>query len=239
MTNYINSITLEDGSTYNIGPFKIDDSSNIVYHDYSAPSSVSSNVIIGSPVLPNSSIHNNIIIGNPSIEGAVSDTILIGNSNFTIKVTSSSATVNNILGVSGAVGGGYVHAGPLALYYQVVNEPCVVYTGLSPATIYAAGIVSFDNGTVATVCGGVYVYPCDIDLLCISGPWYSEIEGSYCYNIFPVDGIRFGFCQVESSSVSFKCADYTLDPYAHDPTGNLASCNITIYTYADIVSRFM
>ena len=148
MTNYINSITLEDGSTYNVGPLKIDDYDNIVRYDNNLSSKFSSNTIIGSEsisyhyLLDNSSIYSNIIIGDPNVEVQhPTSNIVVGHSDTYVHTFSDSSERGVILKTGNASIGvttSSLWLGPLGMEHIALSAPG--YIGFQcPIDVYAVG----------------------------------------------------------------------------------------------------
>ena len=148
MTNYINSITLEDGSTYNVGPLKIDDYGNIVKYDNNLSSKFNSNTIIGSDsisyhyLLNNSSIHDNIIIGDPNVElQHPTSNIVVGHSDTYVHTFSDSSERGVILKTGNAsvgVTNEGLWLGPLSI--DRITRSTSGYIGFrGPMDIYAVG----------------------------------------------------------------------------------------------------
>jgi len=105
MTNYINTITLEDGGTYPIGPYYIDDYGNTVQRGVTLQSNLQNNVVLAGSLEyhdihnPNSSATNMIVITTDSspvnADKFSTGNIRIGNSDFKIGIDYNKGYITN------------------------------------------------------------------------------------------------------------------------------------------------
>lgn len=173
MTNYINSITVEN-VTYPIGPFWIDNSNNIVNRDTVLSDTFSSNIIICHShdhySLDSVVRQSNIIVGDPSLNSEFSlvSNVIVGHENAHIAIGSSVDVPYVHLSAGGAFIG--IEAGSTRISNQLVGKAeltigpitvtrlpslpgsSIVTDGnIGPLNIYAFGSCTYSNASYQIV----------------------------------------------------------------------------------------
>lgn len=245
MTNYINSITLEDGNTYPIGPLKLDNYANIVSHNIDLSSKFNNNVIIGStsidydPLLTTNTISNNIIIGDPNVVlNNYSNNIVVGHSDNYIHVYTGSnnfvkLALNN---VSISIDNSSLNIGPLQMSYKRISQQdAVILTGIvGPVDIYALGSCTL-TGTDYN--DGIY----QVTGYTHAEVWYSydgEVNKSY-YSIptlYPAMQYSYydmtGGDRKSSPTVGFSVSDNSIYCAVGYDSFRATSLNLHVYIYS-------
>lgn len=240
MTNYINSITVE-GTSYPIGPLKLDDYDNIVSHNINLQSQQRSNVIIGNSSFEldpsTTTFRNNIIIGRPSLDTITnnSNNVIIGNGSNLVCITSESLNCK-FNGVGLDISRGHIGVGPLSVGVHYISTEHNYITLSGPTNIYAIGscVIPSYSGDVLGFAHVSFSYsatqdnPC-IKIFSVSGDTigYSDAMeyrtgvGDIYQNV-PI----VGFCVVSSERTSRLyfgvCSQYSV----------YSNLDLTVYTYA-------